>query len=179
MADMKIEIERALADLIGEALIFSNRAADMEMFHFGARHEGMTRGRPERRRDHALHVQCYWRLVGPDGIVAGYHDLTYPAGDDPGSAGLDFNYEQGNRRDERLARFYDDERAGSRVVEAVTGDSLGGVRISLSRGHALEVIPCDSLDTEGVESERWRFFETDNPSRPHFVVEGRRTEFHE
>jgi hypothetical protein len=178
MADVKLEIEEALADLIGEPLIFSNRAVDMEMFHFGARHEGMVRGGPGRWGDHALHVQCYWRLIGPTGIAVGYHDLVYPPGEAPGECPPDFDYERGNRRDERLARFYADVPIGARVVEAIAADSLGGVRVSLSGGHVLEIIPCDSLDTDGSESERWRFLESDNPSGPHFVVVGFRTELH-
>src|SRR5206468_11799288 len=126
--------------------------------------------KPETRTtiaDFALHVQCYWRLVGPDGIVVGYHDIRFPAGDDP-KAAIEFDWQKGNRRDERLARFCEHEPKGARTVQRVEADRLGGLRIALGDAHMLEILPCNSVG-EG-KWENWRFFRTTDELTQHFVV---------
>jgi hypothetical protein len=161
-------IEEALADLVGQPLLFSNRAADMEMFHFGTPHVGRERGRESRWGDYALHVQCFWRLVGPGGIMTGYSDLWRPPSDHLEWRSVEFDHELGNRRDECLAEFYAAEDDRSRIVRAIAADHLAGVRITLGGSYELEIIPEGSTP----DGEHWRFIGIEDPESPHFVVLG-------
>ena len=61
--------------LVGLKLSVARRAADLRNFQFGPMRavEGGTLG------EWALHVQCPWRIEGPDGnIVTGRSDLWEP-----------------------------------------------------------------------------------------------------
>jgi hypothetical protein len=163
------EIQRALGALIGLPLWGTHRAADLQCFAFGDRHPTVTRrGEPAERSDYSLHVQCSWRLVGPDGIIAGRRDLYYPAGDDPYEGLDDFDYDGPvmNRRSARLADFFEARESEPLVVVGCSADDLGGFRLDFDGGFRLEVFPDDSLD-----SERWRLLTFDR-SVPHFVVTG-------
>jgi hypothetical protein len=64
-------------------------------------------------------------------------------------------------------------------VEAVTGDALGGLRVALAGGLALELFP-ESSAAEHVETEFWRLIRRGG-GEPHFVVtsEGARREVDE
>jgi hypothetical protein len=171
-------IERELAVLVGLPLCNSHRAADLLVVHFGALTHGVSergprKGQPTKYGEYALHVQCTWRIAGPDGIVTGRPDRFYPHSDllrwredwhwfdDPDWDSSQLN---ANRWDERIQPWL---AAGPYVVEGVAADPLGGLRISLAGRFALDVFPDSSDDTE--YSEYWRFFKPDDP-RPHFVV---------
>lgn len=168
---MKEQIEAALEPLIGLSLWTARRAADMEMFHFGARRIVPGRdGEPREVGEWALHLQCAWRLTGPEGIVVGSRDRFYAAGVDPyaevESEDWDWDRPGANRCDERIDAFFTAQSATPPVVEAVSADRLGGFCLQMSGGHALEVFPFDSLG-----EEHWRLLP---PSREqdHFVVTG-------
>jgi hypothetical protein len=60
----------ALSQIIGLPLTAARRAADMRTFQFGTLRP-VDRGSVG---DFALHVQCPWRIEGPDGIVTGRSD---------------------------------------------------------------------------------------------------------
>src|SRR5262252_4212631 len=71
---MRQHLIMALSQLVGLPLTAARRAADMRVFQFGTL-------RPVNRGsvgDFALHVQCSWRIEGPDGIVTGRLDLWEP-----------------------------------------------------------------------------------------------------
>ena len=71
-------IQDILKVLVGLPLSHSFRAADMRMLHFG-KARVVENGRVG---DYALHLQCPWRVEGPDGIVTGSDDLWEPANED-------------------------------------------------------------------------------------------------
>ncbi len=115
-----------------------------------------------------MHVQCAWRLSNLDGIVTGLRDLYYPAGDPDAAAEGWSPFKKGarSRLDERTEQLLSQWELSPPVVNSVSADALGGIRLSLTNGYALEVWPGESLP-----DEYWPVFE---PSRgnPHFVVSG-------
>src|SRR6516162_3809503 len=68
------QVIAALSQIIGLPLTSARRAADMRTFQFGTLRP-VDRGSVG---DFALHVQCPWRIEGPDGIVTGRLDLWDP-----------------------------------------------------------------------------------------------------
>jgi hypothetical protein len=173
VSETKARIEQALAVLVGKPLWGSGRAADMETFQFGAIHSGVDSNMPWPEGAYALHVQCPWRIVGPDHrIIVGYSDLRFPAGDplqEP--PGFDPNKQMWiTRRKERLDDFYNETDRSNRVVTAIEANELGDVRITFSDGCTLETFADDSLDDDSYISERWRLLRGDDVS--HFVMTG-------
>ncbi len=69
MESTKVCTLRRLEELIGLNLSIARRAADMRVLHFGE----ITVDDDERGStgEIALHIQCPWRIEGPDGIVTG------------------------------------------------------------------------------------------------------------
>ncbi len=147
----------------------------MRVFHFGQirKGEGGTVG------EYALHVQCPWRLEGPDGIVTGRQDLWEPAEDSPDIDWETWDYEENENLQDKLIgellEGYDPEtrsfvnKTDRLIVEAVQGDAFGGATISLSGGFRLVLFPA------GGRGEDWRIF-CPGIDEPHFVVAGRRIE---
>jgi hypothetical protein len=134
-------LEAALAPLIGLPLWSSGSAADLHWFQFGARCEvtaqfGPRKGTRRTVGEYALHVQCEWRLLGTTGNVLATRGHS---------------------------DSWDDS---SYVVEAIHADERGGLRIRLSDGFMLEVIPDDA------HGEQWRLLRP-AMATPHFVVEQR------
>jgi len=160
------EIEAALASLIALPLWSSGRAADVQWFQFGAQRVIHGRlGAPRVVGEFALHVQCAWRLAGPEGIVVASRDRHVPAGDpDAEPPGWRWDVPGANRSDERCAAWFATRAAA--CVERVTADAFGGLRVALTGGVTLEVFPDDSLDRE-----HWRYFQPAT-EEPHFVVTG-------
>jgi hypothetical protein len=94
----------ALSQIVGLPLTAVRRAADMRTFQFGSLRP-IGRGSVG---DFALHVQCPWRIEGPEGIVTGRLDLWEPVKD---NALFDehWDYEQSpNLQDARLERWLAD-----------------------------------------------------------------------
>src|SRR3954452_2365316 len=171
---MKEEIEETLKVLVGLPLWGSHRAADLQVFKFGAHIPSMTRGTkthpPEAVMigEYGLHLQCSWRIAEGATIVVASQDLFYAAGDDPYKDRDDFDWEkQQNRRDERIAALFTSWADDPPTVESVDADTVGSLFFSLTRGYAFGVFPCDSLGRE-----RWRLL-PNYPQRDHFVVTGR------
>ena len=63
-------IESRLSALVGLRLLGIGRAADMATLTFGSSDDDP--------RPWHLHVQCAWRLEGPEGIITGRADLRKP-----------------------------------------------------------------------------------------------------
>src|SRR5438105_14993093 len=126
--DTTERIEAALRVLIGEPLVGEARAANMAMFRFGSTHERTNRkGQPATVAEFALHIQCAWRLVGPQGIEFAYHDMYYPAGD-PYKEPPEFMWDKqsANRHDERRTTFFQRVKEQPLFVESLVADNLGG-----------------------------------------------------
>jgi hypothetical protein len=162
---IKIDIERALAPLVGLPLLGSTRAADLQMFAFGAYTEGVdARGRRRRAPTYALHVQRAFHLRGRTGIVLASRDRYLPAGD-PDAEPPDFEWDAvgANRLDERVFAFF--ATTAPPVVRSVRADAVGGLLLRMAGGWSLAVFPDDSLG-----KEHWRFFAPG--SKDHLVVTG-------
>ncbi len=149
---MQAEVEQALAVLVGKRLWASRRAADMSTFQFGARIKTKDfYDRPSEVGEHALHVQCPWRIVQGVQLVVGSGDLYYPANCD-GSEPLpsDFEWDRmPNRRDRLLGELFDGDREF--VVQKIETSVLASFRLVFHGGMLLEVFPDDSLP-----HEHWR-----------------------
>jgi hypothetical protein len=169
-------ILRALAPLVGLPVASTHRAADMRIFHFGALRPAPRGGTIA---DYGLHIQCPWRLEGPEGLVTGRSDLWEPrSGTDIAAPEFDWDawdYERdGNLQDERIGPLFptlDVETRkqlsppGALRVESVEADALGGAVLQLSRGYRLVIFPA------GSAGEYWRLLPPDEEQR-HFVVGG-------
>src|SRR5207247_574846 len=86
MSNLAARIEQELSPLIGLRLSATHRAGPMRMFDFGELRTigSRLRGSDSVRRvgQFALHIQCPWRIEGPEGFVTGLSDLWQPI--DPG-----------------------------------------------------------------------------------------------
>jgi hypothetical protein len=148
----------------------------MRVLHFGEvkpHHQGKGTV-----ADYALHVQCPWRLVGPDGVITGSHDLRVGSREnalaDPDDA------RSGTVQDLRLGEWLGgfDEATRSHVsisaaltVATVSADPYGGLDIGFSDGRHLQLFP------DGSVVEDWRFFASGTQGR-HLVIEGGRIAEH-
>lgn len=171
MTTLADEIITHLKPLVGLKLAIARRAADLCNFQFGAirKVEDGTVG------DYALHIQCPWRIEGPDGIVTGRSDLREPAEVDNGFDWDNWNYDtEENLQDKRLGALLGGHDPQTRsfvndgdrlVVEAIQSDTYGGAILTLSGGFRLVVFPA------GTRGEDWRIFQPAT-DEPHFVIGG-------
>ncbi len=167
MIGLKEQIEQAMKPIMGMPLSQACRALNMEMFSFGGLRESVTPlGKTGLVGEYALHIQCPWRVVGPEGIVVASGDRNYP--EDENSDWQDFDSDGPSLCEARIDEWLQPHKDLPLTVESVTADRLGGFRLELSQGYMLEVFPTDSL--RGEYSEHWRLF---RPScENHFVVTG-------
>jgi hypothetical protein len=157
--------------LTGLRLSIVRRAADMLMLHFGD-------VRPHQSGSgtvgaYALHVQCPWRLDGPDRTITGSSDLWAYAGS--GEHPANWSYEDGlSLQDRKLDETVGSYDAGTRswynksglfTVTAALLKPYGEVELQFSGGYTLAIFPA------GSAGEAWRFFATD--SKRHLVYPGR------
>jgi hypothetical protein len=153
------QVVAVLSQIIGIPLTAVRRAADMRTFEFGTLRQidGGSVG------DFALHVQCPWRIDGPDGIVTGRLDLWEPVEAD---APFDenWNYEKSpNLQDARVESWLAHNEF--LVVKSVDADDFGGAIISFVQSFVLRLFPA------GTRGEDWRLFQPDSDTQ-HFVVSG-------
>lgn len=171
---MKTKDERILEHLeplIGLKLAVARRASNLRNFQFGTMRsiEKGTVG------EYALHIQCPWRIEGPDGIVTGRSDLWEPAKVTDDFDWDTWNYESDeNLQDWKIYNLlggWDSEtrshinRRDDLIVENVQADALGGATIILTGGYKIVLFP------DGSREEDWRFFRP-NIDEPHFVISG-------
>ena len=142
------DLDRALAPLVGLALTGTARESNMLSLRFG-RGDGDALA-----PDYTLDVFCAWRLARDGRILVGSGDLFTPA--DPAEELETFDYDApgGSWWDARVAAYFAESPAPP-VVQHVTADPLGGVRLALSDGASLDVFP-NSSAAEHLETEFWR-----------------------
>jgi hypothetical protein len=169
------QIETYLKPLIGLKLSIARRAADMRIFHFGQIRpvENGTAG------EYALHIQCPWRIEGPQGIVTGRSDLWEPIESHENIDWDSWDYENdGNLQDKLIGALlgeYDPQtdsyvnNSNQFVVEDVQADKYGGFSIALSTGYRIAIFPA------GSRAEDWRIFCPESDAL-HFVVVGGKIE---
>lgn len=163
----KDRIAKALSVLLGLPLWGATRALNMEMFAFGERRTRRNRKEEDVEvGEYMLHIQCPWRLVGPNGIIVGSEDRNYP--EDENADWREFNSDGPSRCEARLGTWFKECATAPLKVGRLEADSVGGFRLLLERGFVLEVFPANSL--EGEYSERWRLFQPSQGS--HFVITG-------
>lgn len=125
------EIERVLSPLVGLPLFQAHDAADLKVFAFGQAHVVPRRfpqpGKPSTSTvgDYALHVQCAWRIVGPDGV------------------------EIASRTRPELPRAWFET---TRTVQRIKADARGRITLELAGEVSLQVTPAG---TEGGEVWRF------------------------
>ncbi|MCG8351743.1 MAG: hypothetical protein MI924_28585, partial [Chloroflexales bacterium] len=141
-------------DLVGLPMWDAGRAANLIWIHFGTKRtiQGW-KGEPKEVGEYALHLQCAWRIVHLDSIFVAADDCFYPR-NDPHQDPPDFNWSVPgvNRCDEQLERLFTTFDPAQLIVQAVETDRVGGFRLLMRNGLALEVFPNISFD-----SECWRF----------------------
>jgi hypothetical protein len=170
------QVESVIAPLVGIALWDAGRAADLLWLAFGQRQTIEDfRGKPREVGEYALHVQCAWRFVQGETVVAGNRDLYYPRGykDPKDEIPKEFNWDvQGaNRCDEVLAELF---AGGAKqyVVVRIQPGHAGELALLLEGDLTLQIFPNDSL-----EGEHWRLFRPGN-DEPHWVYTGNGLERH-
>jgi len=150
----------ALSQIVGFPLTAARRVADMRTFQFGTLRP-VDRGSVG---EFALHVQCPWRIEGPEGIVTGRLDLWEPV-ENIAPFDENWNYEESpNLQDARLERWLA-ENDGFLVVKGVDADEFGGAAISFDRGFVLRMFPA------GTRTEDWRLFRP-KTGAAHLVISG-------
>jgi hypothetical protein len=153
------QVIAALSQIIGLPLAAARRAADMRTFQFGTLRP-VDRGSVG---DFALHIQCPWRIEGPDGIVTGRLDLWEPVEDASKPNNDAWDYEKSpNLQDFRLDQWFA-RHGSSLVVKSVDADEYGGATIGFDQGFVLRLFPA------GTRGEDWRLFRPKSDT-PHFVV---------
>ncbi len=170
MKSLESQILKHLKPLIGLKLSVARRAADLRNFQFGEMRkiEGGSVG------DYALHIQCAWRVEGPNGIVTGRSDLWEPAEIDADIDWEEWRYDKNpNLQDKKIGEWLKgrDESTKSYanatdllVVESIEADDFGGAKIHLSGGYRIVLFPA------GTRGEAWRIFRPQTEDE-HFVVE--------
>jgi hypothetical protein len=167
-------VQQVAKCLIGLRLSVARRAADMRVFHFGQMRErdGTTVGQ------YALHIQCSWRIDGPNGIFTGRGDLCEHISGRP----MPDEWEPSiydNVQDAQISDLlggYDTKThshvnvSESLVVERVRASDMGDLDIDLSGGYRLVLFP------DGSICEAWRLFEP-GKDVPHFVIGGNESHF--
>jgi hypothetical protein len=170
------QVESVMAPLVGMPLWDAGRAADLLWLAFGQRRTIQDfRGESREVGEYALHVQCAWRFVQDEKILAGNRDLYYPRGykDQRDEFPKEFNWDvQGaNRCDEMLAELF----AGAAkqfVVLRVNAGQAGELALLLEGDVTLQIFPNDSL-----VGEHWRLFRPGS-NAPHWVYTGNGLERH-
>jgi hypothetical protein len=156
----RLQVIRALSQIVGLPLTAARRALDMRMFAFGEL-RAVDRGSVG---DFALHIQCPWRLEGPDGIVTGRSDLWEPV-EDKTPRDENWDYEQSpNLQDARLESWLA-QKEPPLFVKSVDADEFGGAAINVDQDFVLRLFPA------GTRGEDWRLFGS-RTDAPHFVISG-------
>jgi hypothetical protein len=157
----------ALSALVGLPLWGAARVLNMEMFHFGERSIRLNRKGVEKEvGEYALHIQCSWRIVGPDGIIVGSDDRKYP--EDENADWEEFDSDGPSRCEARMMAWLNEHTASPLEVQHVEAEHTGGFQLLLQHGFVLMAFPANSL--RGEYSEHWRLF---RPSEErHFVITG-------
>ncbi|MBC8140528.1 MAG: hypothetical protein H7Y38_03715 [Armatimonadetes bacterium] len=115
----------------------------------------------------AIHATCGWRIVDPDGIIAGTYDHYIVDGE---QCGPDYTKDGAKNLSPRNKKLYSHLHSADLIVERIIADNLGSVHLSFTMDCYLELIPIDSLN-----EVHWRL-ESTQTDFVDFVVEGNRTE---
>ncbi|MBB5402252.1 hypothetical protein [Paraburkholderia youngii] len=151
MTDIKAEITKRLAVLVGLEVSWVSHAGDMLTMQFGPQRRYTLGGEEHEDGAWALHVQCAWQIKRDGLTVATREDLR---GSDEKA------HDTARRLHEMLVT-----QEPFKCADA-SADDAGGIVVLFSRGYRLVVIP------DGIEDdEDWRLFAPSVDAKP-FVIEG-------
>ncbi|MFD9791442.1 hypothetical protein ACFWXK_10885 [Streptomyces sp. NPDC059070] len=156
----------ALHRLVGSPLRDVGRASDLAWFSFGEpRHVAGPDGSTRIVHEHALHLQCPFRLSDNTAVLMGSQDVYYPA-DRPSSSDdpFDWDRQDANLLDHRIEEVRARIERDNPVVEHAQADPFGGFRLAMSGGLNLQVLPVTSF-----RREHWRYLRP-YTDEEHFVV---------
>ncbi|MET9031068.1 hypothetical protein ABZW96_36555 [Nocardia sp. NPDC004168] len=165
--DDSIEV-RLRGALVGSPFRTIGRACDLAWLGFGDNRCVTTwRGEVREVYEHALHLQCPFRLDDASGTILGAHDMYSPATDPlAGDAEFDWDRQGVNLFDAQAqmicARLNSDVKT---LVEEVHVDRYGGLQVLMSGGLTLSAFPATSF-----RQEYWRYFRPYRNDEAHLVV---------
>jgi len=118
-----------------------------------------------------LHIECNSRFICGDKVIMGKWDVYQPTSEQEKNQDFDWNTFdwdiKGNNRYDELSSRYFSEDSPEFLVEKITVNKFGDLKIHLTNYFVLEIfIESSSND------ECWRFFESGNSDKPHLVVSG-------
>ncbi len=115
--------------------------------------------------EYSLHVQCAWRIRQHTEILVASGDRFYPAGDDPYTNLLEFEWDTpgANQLDQRLVRILEQHREVQLIVSNIHADETGGFCLTMNHAYFLDVFPDNS-----IIGEYWRLFRPYSAEQ-HFV----------
>ena len=156
---MAVHIENTLQELIGFKLTQTSRSANMECLKFGFR----INNKNQNIGEFGLHIQTGWRMVNEEKILVGSNDLYEPNSENQSE--LDFDYEDGNLRDEKLKNIINSDTL---IVSKVLVDKIGGLNILFNDKTELQIIPINSSESE--YNEFWRLIDNRKTESKHLVA---------
>jgi hypothetical protein len=167
VANMRLEIKKATAVLVGTALWTCRRTADLTSFHFGKKEQTRTfRGELAQVGEYALHVQCAWRIARGEKVVVGSADLYYPPDLTVERIPKNFDWDKAPNRLDKLLRLLFEGDKQQFIVQGVEVGTAGSLHITMDDNLSLDVLPNNSLS-----DEHWRLFKPSS-EEPHFVLSG-------
>lgn len=156
-------IGSALGAVLGERLRYIGRAADLVWVGIGQDVETTDRrGGPRVRAEHALHLQCPWRLTRFGVPFIGSEDLYRAIGSNESADGELLHGEAAF--DPAAEALTADADRSEHLVERVVGDDWGGFSMEFSNGLVLDVLPVTT-----ASDECWRYFKPGEDGK-HLVV---------
>lgn len=155
-------VESALAAMSGERLHYVGRATDLVWVGIGRDVEVPRRGGGTRvLAEHALHLQCPWRLTLLGTPLVGASDVHRFTGSNewadselaPGGAAFD----------PVAAQLTAESASRDHRVEVIVGNDWGGISVGFTGGLVLDVLPVTT-----ASDECWRYLRPGDDD--HFVV---------
>ena len=147
-----------IQELIGLNLTQTSRSSNMECLKFGFK----ANDKNQNIGEFGLHIQTDWRIINEGNILVGSSDLFEPNFENQSE--LDFDYETGNLRDEKLEAII---KSDNLIVSKIEIDKVGGLTILFKNQTELQIIPTNSSKSE--YNEFWRLIDNRKPKTEHIV----------
>ena len=145
-----------IQELIGLNLTQTSRSSNMECLKFGFK----ANDKNQNIGEFGLHIQTDWRIINEGNILVGSSDLFEPNFENQSE--LDFDYETGNLRDEKLEAII---KSDNLIVSKIEIDKVGGLTILFKNQTELQIIPTNSSKSE--YNEFWRLIDNRKPKTEH------------
>ena len=123
----------------------------------------VTNSKNQNIGEFGLHIQADWRIINEQNILVGSNDLFEPNSENQSET--DFDYENGNLRDEKLKNIIE---SGELIVSKIVADRIGGLNITFTDKAELQIIPLNSIESE--YNEFWRLIDNRENESLHIVA---------